>query len=376
MDRQAHVSLSAEERLARLRLARCERVGPVTFRQLLEHFGSAEKALEGLPELSQRGGGRPIRPYPVEKLEAECARLEKLGASLLVFGDPDYPAPLAAVADAPPSLSYCGELSLLQRTAIAVVGARNASANGRSLARRLARDLAAEGLLVVSGLARGIDAAAHEGALAGGTAAVLAGGIDYIYPAENRELHQAIAEQGVLLAELPPGQQPQARHFPRRNRIISGLSLAVLVVEAAPRSGSLITARLGAEQGREVLAVPGSPLDPRARGCNELLRNGATLIQSAEDVLEALDGPLAPKRSFSAPPLEPYEEREADESELEAARRQLRELLSPAAVPVDEVLRQCQVSTPVARLVLLEMELAGILERVPGNRVALAPDPG
>lgn len=376
MDQDLPATLPEAERLARLRLARSENIGPITFRQLLEHFGSAERALGGLPELVRRGGGRrPIRLCAAEKVETEIATLEEFGASLLVFGDRDYPQPLAAIPDAPPSLSYRGNASLLKRPAVAVVGARNASAAGRVLARQFAQDLAAAGLLVVSGLARGIDAAAHQGALGLGTAAVLAGGIDYIYPQENEDLHHAIAEQGLLLAELPPGLEPQARHFPRRNRIISGLSLAVVVVEAAPRSGSLITARLAAEQGREVLAVPGSPLDPRSRGCNDLLRKGATLAESAQDVLEALNGPLAPVRRSQPAGERLFEEESTDENELEQARYRLRQLLSPTAVPVDEVLRQCQVSASVARLALLEMELAGAIERIPGNRVALTATP-
>jgi len=376
MNEQLPVALSPGERLARLRLARSENVGPITFLQLLGRFKSAQEALLALPELAQRGGRRrPIRLCSPGRAEAELERLAAVGADLLVFGEHAYPEPLAAIPDAPPTLSYRGRLELLHRPAVAMVGARNASAAGRSFARRLAQELASEGLLVVSGLARGIDAAAHQGALAGGTAAVQAGGVDYIYPPEHRDLHQAIGTEGILLAELPPGFEPQARHFPRRNRIISGLSLGVLVVEAAPRSGSLITARLAAEQGREVFAVPGSPLDPRSRGCNDLLRRGATLVETAADVLEALRGPLAPPRSPAAPLQGLSEEEVPSEKEAEEARRLVRELLSPTAVPVDELLRQCQFSAPIVRLALLEMELAGAIERLPGNRVALVPDP-
>ncbi|MDF2094681.1 DNA-processing protein DprA [Fodinicurvata sp. CAU 1616] len=369
--------LSEAERLARLQLARTENVGPVTFRQLLQRYGSADAALEALPELARRGGRRrPVRLCRREAATREMERLAEIGAQLLIYGDGDFPPPLAAVSDAPPTLSLQGRRDLLDRPALAVVGARNASSSGRSLARHLARDLAAEGLLIISGLARGIDAAAHEGALDDGTAAVLAGGIDCIYPPQNEALHQAIADQGLLLAELAPGTEPQARHFPRRNRIISGLSRGVLVVEAAPRSGSLITARLAAEQGREVLAVPGSPLDPRARGCNDLLRQGATLVETADDVLQALAGPLTPLRE--APPVnfELPELEETDKNAADAAHRELRELLSPTAVSVDELLRQCQFSGPTVSLALLEMELAGLIERRPGNRVALAAEPG
>ena len=376
MDQNLPATISKKERLARLRLARCENVGPITFLQLLERFGTAEEALAELPELARRGGRRrPLRLYSADKAEAELERLEALGAGLLVFGEAAYPEALAAIPDAPPTLSYKGNLALLRRPSIAIVGARNASAVGRSFAKRLAHDLSAAGFLVVSGLARGIDTAAHQGALERGTIAILAGGIDYIYPPENRDLHLAIAEQGLLLAELPPGLEPQARHFPRRNRIISGISLGVLVVEAAPRSGSLITARLAAEQGREVFAVPGSPLDPRAQGCNDLLRRGANLVESAEDVVEALRGPLSPR--WPPPRLSTglSEEGLPDENELASGRRVVHELLSPTAVPVDELLRQCQFSAPIVRLVLLEMELAGAIERLPGNRVALLPDP-
>lgn len=370
-------ALSDRERLARLQLARTENVGPVTFRQLLHRYGTADAALEALPELARRGGRRrPVRLCRQEAASEEVERLAAIGAELMIYGDPDYPPPLAAVSDAPPTLSLQGRRGLLDRPALAVVGARNASSNGRSLARQLARDLAAAGLLVVSGLARGIDAAAHEGALDDGTAAILAGGIDCIYPPQNQALHQAIAEQGLLLAELAPGTEPQARHFPRRNRIISGLSRGVLVVEAAPRSGSLITARLAAEQGREVFAVPGSPLDPRARGCNDLLRQGAALVENAEDVLQALAGPLAPLRESAPADFDLPEPEETDKKEADSAHRELRELLSPTAVSVDELLRQCQFSGPTVSLALLEMELAGLIERRPGNRVALVAEPG
>ncbi|WP_366555578.1 DNA-processing protein DprA [Aquibaculum sediminis] len=369
--------LSEAERLARLQLARTENVGPVTFRQLLQRYGSADAALDALPELARRGGRRrPVKLCSREAATREVERLAGIGAQLLIYGDNDYPPPLAAVSDAPPTLSLQGRRDLLDRPALAVVGARNASSSGRSLARHLARDLAAEGLLIVSGLARGIDAAAHEGALDDGTAAILAGGIDCIYPPQNEALHQAIAEQGLLLAELAPGTEPQARHFPRRNRIISGLSRGVLVVEAAPRSGSLITARLAAEQGREVLAVPGSPLDPRARGCNDLLRQGATLVETADDVLQALAGPLTPLREAPPVDFELPEPEETDKNAADSAHRELRELLSPTAVSVDELLRQCQFSGPTVSLALLEMELAGSIERRPGNRVALAAEPG
>ena len=274
--------------------------------------------------------------------------------------------------DAPPVLSCLGHAHLLERNVIAVVGARNASANGRRLARQLAADLGQAGLLVASGLARGIDAAAHEGALQTGTAAVVAGGIDVVYPEENTALYEEIRARGVIISEIAVGTVPQARHFPRRNRLISGMSRGVVVVEAALRSGSLITARFAADQGREVCAVPGSPLDPRARGCNNLLRQGAVLVESAADVLDALEGVLGspveePKfAAFLGPvPAAP------DEREIAAARRMVEDLLGPTPVAVDEVIRECHVSPAIVHTALLELELAGRLERQSGNRVAL-----
>ena len=368
--------LDQDERLNWLRLIRSENVGPITFRRLLDRFATATAALEALPDLARRGGRRrAITLCSRAAAEDEMAAVEQAGARLLALADPEYPRALAALDDAPPVLCTLGYPHLFERGAVAMVGARNASANGRRLARQIAADLGAEGLLVVSGLARGIDAAAHEGALETGTAAVVAGGIDVIYPEENTALYEAIREQGVIVSEMPPGTEPQARHFPRRNRLISGLSLGVLVVEAAPRSGSLITARLAADQGREVLAVPGSPLDPRARGCNNLLRQGATLVETAADVLDALAGPLrAPAAEPEAPEFLPFEPSQPPDSELYQARGPVESLLGPVPVSVDEVIRQCQVTAAVVHTVLLELELAGRVERHPGNRVALVAE--
>ncbi|MFM2130131.1 MAG: hypothetical protein RL477_1677, partial [Pseudomonadota bacterium] len=255
--------LNDGERLDRLRLIRSEHVGPVTFRQLLARFGSAGAALEALPDLARRGGlRRIIKVCPRTAAEREIGELDRAGGRLIALGEADYPAPLAAVADAPAVLSVLGHPHLLARPTVAVVGARNASANGIRFAEKLARDLGRADFVVASGLARGLDAAAHRGALAGGTVAVMAGGVVVIYPRENERLYRDIAAQGALISEQPWGQQPTARHFPHRNRVVSGLALAVVVVEATLRSGSLITARLAGEQGREVLAVPGSPMDP------------------------------------------------------------------------------------------------------------------
>jgi DNA processing protein len=365
--------LTPSERIDWLRLIRSENVGPVTFYQLLSRFGTAQAALEALPEIARRGGRqRPLAIASKAAAERELAHVAKAGAQLVAWGEPLYPSALAAIDDAPPLLSVRGQTQLLSRPAVAVVGARNASANGRRFARDIALQLGSRGLVVVSGLARGIDAAAHEGALPSGTVAVLAGGIDTVYPEENRELHESIAERGVLVAEMPVGTTAQARHFPRRNRIISGLSLGVLVVEAAVGSGSLITARFALDQGREVFAVPGSPLDPRCKGTNDLIRKGARMVESADDVIEelrpALEVPLAERRR------DLFAGRAAGipgEAELESARAQVLELLSPSPLPVDELVRECQMSPAVVVTVLLELELAGRIERLPGNQVAL-----
>ncbi len=366
-------ALTRPERLNCLRLIRSDRIGPIIYRQLLSRFGSAGAALEALPDLARRGGRqRPLRICSQADAERELAAWEALGTRLIALGEPEYPVPLAAVEDAPPLLGTLGDPALLQRPSVGVVGARNASANGRRLASELAAGLGAAGFVVTSGLARGIDAAAHRGALESGTIAAVAGGVDVVYPQENRDLQQAIAGGGLIVSEMPPGTKPQARHFPRRNRLISGLSLGVLVVEAALRSGSLITARMALEQGREVFAVPGSPLDPRARGSNDLIRQGATLVESADDVNEVLSGllsrPLAARQPDARSPIPPEN---PPVSEVDSARGHLEELLGPQAVTVDELIRQCQLSPPVATMALLEMELAGRIERHPGNRVAL-----
>jgi DNA processing protein len=364
--------LSDHERLDWLRLCRSENVGPITFFRLLERFGSAKAALNAVPDLARQGGRRgPIKIAGKSEAEAEIAAHAKLGARLIAWGEPDYPPRLAAIEDAPPLLSVLGSAHLLRRSLVAVVGSRNASINGRRFAKRLSEGLAKAGLAVVSGMARGIDGAAHEGALADGTVAVLAGGVDHIYPPEHAGLYAKIAAQGAVAGEMPPGTVPQARHFPRRNRIISGMALGVVIVEAAPRSGSLITARMAADQGREVFAVPGFPDDPRAQGPNRLIRDGARLITSVEDVLEDLSDllrrPLFERRD--PPPEAPFTP--ASDVELVRARAEILANLGSSPVLVDEIIRQCQLSPPVVATVLLELELAGRLERQPGNRVAL-----
>lgn len=363
--------LPPSEKLDWLRLIRSENVGPITFFRLLERFGTAAAALDVLPGLARRGG-RLAKVCPKSDAEQEMAMLEQLNACLLARGEPGYPPLLAHIEDPPPLLYVIGNAHLLERDAIAVVGARNASLNGRRFARKLCADLGRGGLVVVSGMARGIDASAHDGALETGTVAVLAGGIDMVYPKENAGLHDQVKERGVMISETKPGTVPLGRHFPRRNRLISGMALGVVVVEATPRSGSLITARMGLEQGREVFAVPGSPLDPRAKGANDLIRSGALLIESADDVLEAVKSmvprPLheAEPVDFAVSPPDP-----AEHEALAAARPEIVECLGPSAVSVDEIIRNCQFSLAVVSTVLLELELAGRLERHPGNQVSL-----
>ncbi|MFC4352852.1 DNA-processing protein DprA [Fodinicurvata halophila] len=370
----AHASLSlsaAQERIDWLRLARSETIGPATFRELLSRYGTAGAALEAVPELARCGGRKSgIRLCTKEAAEHELEQLDRLGAVLLRSCDEDYPEALRAIDSAPPVLTCKGDRELLKRPSFAIVGARNASLNARKLARRLASELGESGLVITSGLARGIDAAAHEGALESGTIAVLAGGIDSIFPPENKDLHHRIAEQGLLVAESPPGTQPKASHFPRRNRIVSGLSKGVLVVEAALRSGSLITARLALDQGREVFAIPGSPLDPRAKGANDLIRQGAVLTESAQDVLVTLSGlsGLAeppPSEGFAPPSTD------AEDAGLDEARQHLEELLSPVPIQLDDLLRDSGLTPGTVSLILLELELAGRLERHPGHRIAL-----
>ena len=364
-------SLTEAERLDWLRLIRSENVGPITFHRLLERYGSAARALDALPELAARGGARRIRIASKEDTGREMEQVAASGIQLIALTEEHYPPLLGQTEDAPPLIAVIGHPHLLVKKALAVVGTRNASANGLGLAERLARDVGAEGYLIVSGMARGIDRAAHEGALDTGTAAVLAGGTDVIYPKENADIYQRIVDRGVALSEMPLGTKPQARHFPRRNRIISGMARGVLVVEATQKSGSLITARYAAEQNREVFAVPGSPLDPRNQGANQLIKEGAHLVQSAADIMEILSG------LFQANLGEPQAVEKIDENNLnlapgdvEAARGNLKKLLGPTPIAVDELIRRCQMSLAVVSTVLLELELAGRLERHPGNRVS------
>ena len=359
------MSLSEAERFARLRLARTERIGPVAFTQLLQRFGSAQAALDALPGMIRKAGGSSMPP-PVERIEAEIEAGRRAEARLIVLGDAAYPPALAAVDPPPPLLWTLGDPALLSRPCVAVVGARIASAGGQRIARGLAQQLGQAGHVVVSGLARGIDAAAHEGALPTGTVAVLGGGVDDVSPPDNADLYTRIRDQGCIVSESPMGAKAQARDFPRRNRIISGLSRGVIVVEAELRSGSLITARLAAEQGRDVFAVPGSPLDPRSRGPNELIRNGAILCEGVEDV----------ERAFSTlrtlrepPPAHPF-----DDAPGEIAPELLDRvvaLLSPTPTPRDELARALNLPVSTVAAALLELDLAGRATLLPGGLASL-----
>jgi DNA processing protein len=373
----------------RLRLARTEGVGPVAYRRLLARYGSATAALDALPGLA-RAGGRPspqALPSPDDAMR-ELRGLARLGARMVFAGEPDYPPLLALLDDAPAAIAVLGDPALLANRAIALVGGRNASANGQRMAENLAAELA-RSLVVVSGLARGIDAAAHSGAMqTGRTVAAVAGGLDMPYPPEHADLQRRIAESGAVVTEAPLGTAPQARHFPRRNRIIAGLALGVVVVEAALRSGSLITARLAQEAGRELFAVPGSPLDPRSRGANDLIRQGAYLVETAQDVLDNLpDHPsregLARDPLFArstppgvAEPLETWGEPTESAADLAKTRRQVIDLLGSSPTAVDDVVRRCQFSAAAVMAALLELELAGRIETLPGSRVALLPETG
>ena len=359
--------------LARLRLIRTTSVGPITYCQLLARFGSPQAALDAIPDLARRGGGKPPRMPGVGDVAREAEAVARGGGRYLFAGRNGYPDLLAEVEGAPPVLIVAGDTNLLARPMVAIVGARNASAAGIRFAERLARDLGAAGFAVASGLARGVDAAAHRGSLASGTIAVLAGGQDHIYPREHADLADAVAAEGALISEMPLGWEPRARDFPRRNRLISGLAVGIVVVEAARRSGSLITARFALEQGREVFAVPGSPLDPRAEGTNDLLKQGATLVTEAADVITVvrpiLGEPVeAAVAEPDAPPLPAVEPGGGE-------RARIVELLGPTPVPIDDLIRLSGSSPAAVHVVLLELELAGRLERHGGALVSLAVHP-
>ena len=371
------------ERVTWLRLARTRGLGATGFVRAIAQYGSAEAALDDLPARAHAAGRRNLDIPPVDRIEAELDRVERAGARLICGFEPAYPSLLAAIPDPPPAIIVRGDITLLDRPACAMVGARNASAVGLRFARELANGLGREDVVVVSGLARGIDGAAHSGALDRGTIAVLAGGIDHIYPPEHARLHAQIADEGVLVSEMSLGRTPTARDFPRRNRIISGLALGSLVVEAALRSGSLITARYAGEQGREVMAVPGSPLDPRARGSNQLLRDGAHLVETVDDVLAILAAARPPERDRgrveeSGPPhLADFFEDDSDDAPALAEGspvaasplERLRSLLSPAPVSSDELARAAALPAGQVQALLLEMEMSGEIASLPGGLV-------
>jgi len=364
------------ERLARLRLIRSRRVGPATYRRLMAEHGTAARALDALPDVARAAGVDTYTPCPEGVALAEIRAAKRCGARMLSMGDPGYPMALQDLSDAPPVFWALGDTGLMARPIIAMVGTRNASSLGARMATRLAADLSKAGFVIVSGLARGIDALAHRAAIGGGTIGVQAGGLDIIYPAENTDLAHDMARHGLRLSEQPFGLEPQARHFPRRNRIVSGLARAVVVVEAAARSGSLITARNALDQGREVLAVPGHPMDTRASGCNLLLRDGATLVRSAEDVIEAL-GPAAPAaqpspaRRVPAPaPAQSPPQPERPWRDRAALHTRILARLGPAPVAEDQLLRDLDMSTGDAAPTLTTLELEGRITRQPGGLIS------
>lgn len=380
----AHKSEPTEqEKLDWLRLIRTQNIGPITFYKLIENFGSASEALHALPTLSKKGGRKkPLTPPTLRDIEKEFERLQKIGGNIVCAFEDAYPLALGATDDAPPVLSYLGDINAVRPPCLAMVGARNASLNGRNFAKKLAKELGQEAQIIVSGLARGIDTSAHEGAIETGTIAVVAGGIDVVYPRENQKLYEAIKQRGLILAESPLGMEPIARHFPKRNRIVSGLSTGVIVIEATVKSGSLITARMAGEQGRDVYAVPGYPADPRSQGPNKLIKEGATLVQNAQDILDSLNdfsGGQRIERGMqdnrqTTPEIMPAPANintEQDEKQVGDVRDALLQNLSQMPSNIDELSRTCHVSIPELQVALLELELAGRLQRLPGNRVVL-----
>lgn len=367
------IPFTDRQRIAWLRLIRSENIGPATFIDLINHFGSAADALDALPDFSARARrGRPIRVMGEGDAVRELERIAAASAQLVCMGEPNYPGALRAADGAPPVLTVRGNTNALTENAVAFVGSRNASLAGVKLTGSFAGDIGEAGFVVVSGLARGIDSAAHKAALKSGTIAVFAGGIDHIYPRENASLADAIVDHGgALVTEMPFGWTPRARDFPRRNRIIAGMALGLVVVEAAKRSGSLISARLANEMGRTVFAVPGSPLDPRSSGTNHLIRQGATLVTCAADILEGIV-PMAPQAGLDKAALsEPGDERVALETPAESDRALLVSALSRAPTDIDELLRHTGLKPGVLQMLILEMDLAGEIERHTGNRISL-----
>ena len=373
-----HFTLSDQQRLSWLRLIRSQNVGPATFRDLISHYGTAEQALEAIPELAKRGGAAArIEICSTDRAEYELMRAERCGARFIGIGEPEYPSNLRNTEGSPPLLCVRGDASVFREKSLAVVGSRNASIAGLKITERLSRQMGENGYVIVSGLARGIDTAAHKAAIETGTIAVFAGGVDHVFPEENSNLVENIIETGgAVVSEMPMGWQPRAKDFPRRNRIITGLSRAVLVVEAARKSGSLITARLANETGRTILAIPGSPLDPRSEGTNNLIREGATLVGSAEDILEAL-APLdhdmsEVKDDIREDEFDLFEFQGSNEASLnDSVREKIIAALGPSPVLIDDILQFTDASPGEVQLTLLELSLAGKLERHPGGMVSL-----
>ncbi len=367
------VKLSDEQRLDWLQLIRSDNVGPRTFRALINHYGGARAALTALPDLARRGGASgPARIFPRADAERELRRARQIDVEYVALGEPNYPSRLQTIDDAPPLIAVRGKQSSLALPMVAIVGSRNASAAGLKMTQKLANDLGAAGFVIASGLARGVDAAAHRASLASGTVAVLAGGHERIYPPEHQDLSLDILQDGAVISEMPLSWEPRGRDFPRRNRLISGLALGVVVIEAARRSGSLITARLALEQGREVFAVPGSPLDPRAEGTNGLLKQGATLVTEADDIVSVLQPILGQTIDLPAQEPEPVS---PDPSDIEPAadeRNRILGLLGPTPIAIDDLIRLSGSSPAIVRTVLLELEIAGRLEQHGGALVSLA----
>lgn len=369
------IQLSDEQRINWLRLLRSENVGAVTFRQLINQFGGAEAALAALPELSQKGGRhKPIKICSYEQAKKELAAAHKLGSQLIAMGENDYPPWLNALDNPIPLIYVKGQINLVQQPIIGIVGARNGSAIGQKFTRIIASELGREGFVIASGLARGIDTSAHQASLDTGTIAVLAGGLNITYPPENAELQKQISETGLLISECPPGFKPRGQDFPRRNRIISGLSVAVLVIEAAARSGSLVTARFALEQGREVFAVPGNPLDPRAVGTNNLIKNGANILTKAQDVIDIVAPILGRSANrqqgelnMSSIELQPMNYDDITLSD----RERIIQALSPTPIDIDEIIRHTEIEARIVHIILLELDLAGRLERHGGQMISL-----
>jgi DNA processing protein len=367
------IEMSSRQRVNWLRLWRSDNVGPVTFRQLINHFGSAEAAIEGLPDLAKRGGAAKMpKVPPVALIEDELSAIEKIGARIVGIGEPDFPKYLRLTPDCPPLVCYKGNPAVFQLPGLSVVGARNASLAGIKFAGKLAGEIGAEGYSIVSGLARGIDTAAHKASLRTGTIAVMAGGLSHPYPPENIDLFHSISDNGgAVITEMPYGWEPRAKDFPRRNRIIAALGLGLLVVEAAQRSGSLISARLANELGRIVFAVPGSPLDPRCEGTNNLLKNGATLVTDARDLLDGLR-PISGVGIVQIQNLrEPIPDEMSECTPSDDHRRHIVEAMGPTPVAIDEIIAYTGLSAAQVYFILLELDIAGRLQRHSGGAVSL-----